>query len=128
SMQAQEKYGDLDCDADGKTDEMVLGNVAALTAFVTMTRPPRQVNMNDPSVVRGRAFFTTGGPLNLPLGQTCASCHMPTMRLYSPQLFIETPAIPNMKPSDCVAHPFQQSLTSPESADRSSGLLRLSSV
>ncbi|HET7436217.1 MAG TPA: hypothetical protein VFN10_16020, partial [Thermoanaerobaculia bacterium] len=49
SMQAVEKYGDLDCDLDGKHNEMTLGNVSALTSFVTMSRPPQQANMNDPS-------------------------------------------------------------------------------
>jgi hypothetical protein len=116
SMQAVEKYGDkLDCDGDGKVAEMTLGNVAALTAFVTMTRPPRQVNASDPSVMRGRAFFNAN----------CATCHVPSMKLYSAQLFIEDPGIPTQEPSDCIAHPFKQSLTSPEDASRNPGLLRL---
>ena len=43
SMQAVEKYGDLDCDQDGKRSEVSLGNVSALVSFVTMTRPPQQL-------------------------------------------------------------------------------------
>jgi hypothetical protein len=58
SMQAVEKFGHIDEDRDGKIDEMTLGNVSALTAFVAMSSPPQQVNTNDPSVVRGRQFFT----------------------------------------------------------------------
>jgi hypothetical protein len=85
---------------------MTLGNVAALTSFVTMTRPPRQVNANDPSVMRGRTFFNAN----------CATCHVPSMKLYSAQLFIEDPGVAQRLPGDCIAHPQAQSLISPNSA------------
>lgn len=127
SMQAVEKYGTLDCDLDGKKEEMTLGNVSALTSFVTMSRPPQQANMNDPSVVRGRQFFMTGAPATLAAAQTCASCHVPSMPLYSAQLFIDDPgpASDKMEPPDCQTHAFQQSLTSPNDASRPPHLSRL---
>ena len=83
-----------------------------------MTRPPRQVNASDPSVMRGRTFFNAN----------CATCHVPSMKLYSAQLFIEDPGIPTQEPSDCIAHPFQQSLTAPNDASRHPILLRLGNV
>ncbi len=125
SMQAVEKYGHLDCDLDGKIDEMTLGNVSALTSFVTMSRPPREANQNDPSVVRGRQFFMTGGPAQLTAAQTCAACHVPSMPVYSAKLFIDDPGPATMEPSDCEASPHQHTLTSPNSADRTSELSRL---
>jgi hypothetical protein len=128
SMQAVEKYGHLDCDLDGKIDEMTLGNVSALTSFVTMTRPPRQVNANDPSVQRGRQFFTTGAPAQLTAAQTCAACHVASMPLYTAQLFIDNPGVADAEPSDCEVHPFQQSLTSPNSATHPPNLQRLGTL
>jgi hypothetical protein len=125
SMQAVEKYGHLDCDLDGKTDEMTLGNVSALTSFVTMSRPPQQANLLDPSVVRGRQFFLTGAPGQLTAAQTCAACHVPIMPVYSAQLFIDNPGAAAIEPSDCQVHSFQRSLTSPNSAQRAPQFSRL---
>ena len=119
SMQAVEKYGDLDCDLDGKIDEMTLGNVSALGSFVTMSRPPQQANTHDPSVKRGRDFFMNATP------QACASCHVPSLPVYSKKLFIDDPGPASMEPSDCLAHPFERSLTSPNSAERSPVYSRL---
>jgi Di-haem oxidoreductase, putative peroxidase len=115
SMQAVEKYGPLDCDLDGKRDEMTLGNVSALTSFVTMSRPPQQANMTDPSVVRGRDFFT----------KNCTTCHVPSMPVYSAQLFIDDPGPAAMEPGDCQAHPFVNSLTAPNDAEDAPYLSRL---
>jgi len=107
SMQAVEKYAHNDCDFDGKIDEMTLGNVSALTAFVTMTRPPQKAHQDDPSVMRGAQFFSAN----------CASCHTPSLPLYSTQLFIDNPGVASMVGDDCVMkHSFGTSLTSPNPA------------
>ena len=101
SMQAVEKYAHLDCDVDGKIDEMTIGNVSALASLVAMTRPPQQVFANDPQVQRGQAVFT--GNYTGASGQMCATCHVPSMPLYTQQLFVDNPGPASMEPSDCVA-------------------------
>lgn len=110
SMQGVEKTGvNLDCDKDGKFNEMAvsldestgpalleatqesLGNVAALSAFVAMTRPPRQMipSHNRESVLRGEKIFKGEG-LTLPAGAQllCAQCHTPTLRIRVPVVSI----------------------------------------
>src|SRR6185295_6845778 len=81
SMQADEKVGDCDCDADGKKHEVSRGNVSAITAFVGMTRPPQQIvppGVSEGSVKRGYDIFT-GVAANAKLsGQMCATCHRPS--------------------------------------------------
>jgi cytochrome c peroxidase len=108
SMQAVEKVGHYDCDRDGKVDEMTLGNVTALTAFVAMTRPPYVAVPTDPagkkSFERGKAIFEgTATDLKGTLsGSMCATCHVPQMTLTEPQLVIENPPVPNVTdPSGC---------------------------
>jgi hypothetical protein len=133
SMQAVEKYGSVDCDIDGKSNEMTLGNVSALASLVAMTRPPQQVYANDPNVLRGQAIFL--GKIAGSYGQMCATCHVASMPLYTPQLFVENPGPATMEPSDCVTdhptlqeattHIFRQSLVSPESAENHPAFSRL---
>lgn len=133
SMQAVEKYGHKDCDLDGKIDEMTIGNVSALASLVAMTRPPQQVFADDPRVVRGKQIFS--GQYTGAGNQMCATCHVMTMPLYTPQLFVDNPGPANMEPSDCVlssttlaestGHIFQQALGAPENAEDSPGLARL---
>lgn len=112
SMQAVEKAGvNLDCDFDGKFNEMAvdldsttgqaltratqtsLGNVAALSAFVGMTRPPQQVieASTKESVMRGEKLFRGDG-LDLPTAAAglCASCHTPTLRVQVPVFTVAT--------------------------------------
>jgi len=109
SMQAVEKYGDLDCDRDGKRQEVSLGNVSALVSFVTMTRPPQQILPEGEaarrSVALGEEIFR-GRSANPVLqarlsGAMCATCHVPTMRLNKAELFIENPGPAQVGPGDC---------------------------
>lgn len=153
SMQAVEKYGHVDCDLDGKIDEMTIGNVSALASLVAMTRPPQQVFSDDQRVQRGRQIFN--GQYTGNAGQMCASCHVMSIPVYTAQLFIDNPGAASMEPSDCVmdsstlagviteanargtsalagnalpgamSHIFRQQLGSPNSAEDSPGLERL---
>jgi hypothetical protein len=107
SMQAEEKYGHLDCDKDGKIDEMTLGNVSALVAFVCMTRPPDQVipSGKERQVELGRGIFEGKVPdpaVQAKLsGQMCATCHTPAVVLDKPKLFIDNPGIAQVTQKDC---------------------------
>lgn len=133
SMQAVEKYGSVDCDFDGKTDEMTIGNVSALASLVAMTRPPQQVFPMDPQVVRGQLVFS--GRYQGASGQMCATCHVPSMPLYTQQLFVDNPGPATVEPSDCVtdsstlagaqSHIFKSSLVSPETVENHPAFSRL---
>jgi hypothetical protein len=102
SMQSIERAGfNTDCDRDGKVNEMSvdisspsrgpvsgslsaqqsLGNVAALSAFVAMTRPPQQVVPRgmEAAVARGEQLF----------GQVqCTNCHVSSQVIDEPVLTI----------------------------------------
>lgn len=82
SVQAVEKVGHLDCDGDGLVDELTVGNVTALTAYVTMFRPPYQLDATDPAVMRGRQLLTDVG---------CTTCHADQMSIDSAIMTIQTP-------------------------------------
>lgn len=84
SVQAVEKVGHGDCDLDGLIDEITVGNVTALTAYVTMFRPPaQQIPAGSETVVaRGRAVLDEIG---------CTDCHRATMPMVSPTMTIMTP-------------------------------------
>jgi hypothetical protein len=103
SMQAVEKYGNLDCDMDGKIREMTLGNVSALVAFATMTRPPdQQIPPGKEKIVkRGYSIFTGQASDVTLYQQMCANCHMPTFRLDNALLFIDNPGPANVTQADC---------------------------
>jgi hypothetical protein len=111
SMQAVEKVGDCDCDKDGKTGEVTLGNVSAITAFVGMTRPPQEVippNISSDTVKRGYEIFTAmtnDAALKAKLsGQMCATCHIPALPINAPnpQFVIDTPVgNPNPNCTNC---------------------------
>ena len=109
SMQAVEKYNNLDCDRDGKRQEASLGNVSALVSFVTMTRPPQQILPEGEearrSVALGSEIFrgrSADPALQARLtGRMCATCHIPSQRLDDPELFIDNPGPADVKPGDC---------------------------
>ncbi|MCB1035995.1 MAG: hypothetical protein KDD47_19390, partial [Acidobacteria bacterium] len=109
-MQGVEKVGaNLDCDRDGKVNEMAvglgaaqgrhleeavetsLGNVAALSSFVAMTRPPQQVipAAKKDSILRGEKLFRGEG-LSLPPAAAgmCTKCHTPSLNVQIPVLSI----------------------------------------
>ena len=99
SMQAFEKTGPCDCDRDGKGKpssgpEVTIGNVTAITAFVTMMRPPVQmVPAGKEAVVKlGESIFTGKAP-GIPLpADMCASCHLPKHTIKGdPYVYIEAP-------------------------------------
>ncbi|MCL1048653.1 hypothetical protein L2755_03255 [Shewanella abyssi] len=90
SVQAVEKVGHKDCDLDGLTDEITIGNVSALTAYVTMFRPPQQVIDNNQSALQtGEQLFNKVG---------CVNCHSSSLTIDEATLTIMTPAIPD---EDC---------------------------
>jgi hypothetical protein len=111
SMQAVEKVGSCDCDKDGKTSEVTLGNVSAITSFVGMTRPPQQVipaGISPATVQRGYEIFTAmtnDAALKAKLsGQMCATCHIPALPIpaSNPQFVIDTPVgNPNPNCTNC---------------------------
>jgi len=109
SMQAVEKYNDLDCDRDGKRREVSLGNVSALVSFVTMTRPPQQILPEGEearrSVALGEEIFrgrSTNPVVQARLtGAMCATCHVPSIRLNDAELLIENPGPADVGPGDC---------------------------
>ncbi|AOT10660.1 di-heme oxidoredictase family protein [Pseudoalteromonas luteoviolacea] len=92
SVQAVEKVGNKDCDLDGLINEISVGNVSALTAYVTMFRPPNQVIdfNNAPDIELGRKHFEQVG---------CINCHASTLKMDNPTLTIMTPPeVPNSEP------------------------------
>ncbi len=119
SIQATEKVGDVDCDGDGKTNEVGLGDVAALTAYVAMTRPPvQQIPAGQEKVVaRGTQLFAGQGISGLSAAAKgmCSQCHSMSMTVDQAVLTIQTPAVPDLKgPDDCPAE--APSLTDPVAA------------
>ncbi len=109
SMQAVEKYGDLDCDRDGKRREVSLGNVSALVSFVGMTRPPQQIlPTSAPELQRvrlGEEIFrgrSADPALQARLsGTMCATCHRPSMPLADPTFFVLNPGPAQVTEKDC---------------------------
>jgi hypothetical protein len=122
SMQAVEKVGHIDCDRDGKIDEMTLGNVTALTSFVAMTRPPYVVIPTDKPgkdrFERGKAIFEgTAKDLDGRLaGTMCASCHLPSFTLELPELVVEDPGVADVTSMD--GCPSETLLINPEPPER----------
>ncbi|TDR35823.1 di-heme oxidoreductase (putative peroxidase) [Tahibacter aquaticus] len=122
SMQAVEKVGHIDCDRDGMIDEMSLGNVTALTAFVAMTRPPYVVVPQDQPgrerFERGKAIFE-GAAKDLDgklAGSMCATCHVPSLTLQVPELVVEDPGVADVtSPAGC---PSETLLINPEPPSR----------
>lgn len=98
SVQATEKVGAIDCDGDGLVNEASLGNVAALTAYVAMMRPPTQEIPagQEAAVARGTQVFAGQGIAGLPAAAAgmCASCHVPSMTVDQAVLTIQTPPVP----------------------------------
>ena len=86
SVQAVEKVGSQDCDLDGLSDEITVGNVSALTAYVTMFRPPHQVidKGKEKSVAHGRELLDKIG---------CTDCHRASMTIDEATLTILTPPV-----------------------------------
>jgi hypothetical protein len=132
SMQAVEKVSNCDCDMDGKTSEVSIGNVSAIAAFVGMTRPPQQIvppGVSNDSVQHGYQIFTnTLGNVKLPQ-QMCATCHTPSLPIRdpNPQFVVDTPtAQPFQCPKDCPqeATANATSLISPVSSHAELAVLR----
>jgi Di-haem oxidoreductase, putative peroxidase len=103
SMQAEEKVGTdakgkpKDCDKDGVVQEVTVGNVTAITAFVGLTRPPTQTIPagQEKQVALGKDLFSGKSSPRIPKGsQMCATCHTPSLHLNKAILSIETPKIP----------------------------------
>lgn len=84
SVQAVEKVGHKDCDLDGLSDEITVGNVSALTAYVAMFRPPHQeiAPGKETAIAQGQKIFESIG---------CNMCHRTTMTITNPTLTILTP-------------------------------------
>lgn len=84
SVQAVEKVGHQDCDLDGLIDEVTVGNVSALAAYVTMFRPPVQeiAKGKEASVQRGRAVLDEIG---------CTDCHRASLPIVNTTMTIMTP-------------------------------------
>lgn len=109
SMQAVEKVGSCDCDKDGKTNEVSIGNVSAIVSFVGMTRPPQQIvpdGVTPASITRGYKIFTgTTGDSTKLSGQMCATCHVPTLPITTPnpQFIVDSAVANNLQncPGDC---------------------------
>jgi hypothetical protein len=108
SMQAVEKYGQVDCDKDGKVGEMTLGNVSALAAFATMLRPPAQVNPGGEQEVLvrlGEQIFkgkSADPKLQARLhGSMCATCHTPSLTVEQARLVIDNPGEAQITEKDC---------------------------
>lgn len=113
SVQAVEKVGDLDCDGDGLKDEITVGNVTALTSYVTMYRPPQQIipKGQEEQVGRGQQLVSDIG---------CTSCHSDKMVMQSPWLTVQTPpAAPTTCPQEV------STLGNSASADELLGLSRV---
>lgn len=84
-MQPTEAVGvGVDADGDGVVDEVLVGELSALSAFITMTEPPIAERM-DSSAERGFATFSAIG---------CASCHQPSLSTVSKSLPLRFPELP----------------------------------
>jgi hypothetical protein len=97
SMQAFEKVAYCDCDADGKGNqkngpEVTIGQVTAMTSFVSMTRPPVQTPLSESAKLGEQIFFGKQPGL---YQNMCANCHLGPMKLYTPFVLIEAPTNPN---------------------------------
>ncbi len=84
SVQAVEKVGHKDCDLDGLKDEITVGNVTALTAYVAMFRPPTRVTPKGKErvVSRGAKLLESVG---------CTSCHRASLDIEDAVLTVMTP-------------------------------------
>lgn len=88
SVQAVEKVGSKDCDLDGWSEEITVGNVSALTSYAAMFRAPRQMieSGKESSVQRGRELLDEIG---------CTDCHRAPMPIKNATLTVMTPpAVP----------------------------------
>lgn len=79
-MQATERFGvGIDPDGDGKTDELTVGDITALTVFQAALGTPGRLLPNHPkrreAAARGEGLFRTVG---------CVACHIPTLVLNDP--------------------------------------------
>lgn len=92
SVQAVEKAGNKDCDLDGLVNEITVGNVTALTAYVTMFRPPQQNISSEKtkSVASGAKYFNEVG---------CVNCHKSSSTIEQPMMTIMTSSpVPETQP------------------------------
>ena len=115
-MQAFEKVALCDCDRDGKGTpdtgpEVAIGNVTAITSFVSMTRPPIQEALTNPDQKRGQDIFF--GKVPGAYENMCANCHVGPRQLITPTVLIEWPtsaqgdnAVP-INPADSTTWPIR---------------------
>ncbi len=94
-----------DGDKDGKTDEVTIGNVSALSAFVGMVRPPTEQSPSDPAqlarVDLGRQIFSGTGSPRIPNGTSmCADCHVPSLTLENAVYKVPDPQLPDCPESE----------------------------
>jgi hypothetical protein len=98
SIQAVEKtydgHTEEDEDGDGVPNEISKGDVSALTVFVGMLRPPIQGKLSHSATLGKKIFLGKGkygrGPNGSPI-QSCASCHVPSLKLNDTHFYVEDP-------------------------------------
>lgn len=82
-MQPEEVFGTADADGDGVTQEVLVGELSALSIFGTTLERP--VQTHGPQVFAGRVVFDLIG---------CADCHRPQLHTVSPILTYSFPEVP----------------------------------
>ena len=85
-MQPAEAVGfDVDADGDGVVNEILPGELSALSVFSVLSQRPETVRMDDRQrQARGTDLFTSIG---------CATCHVPELRTRSESLGLAFPEI-----------------------------------
>jgi CxxC motif-containing protein (DUF1111 family) len=107
-MQSTERFGvATDPDADGKTDELTVGDITATSIYQAMLPVPGRKLPADPA---RRAAVDAGEQLFGTIG--CAGCHVPELVLDDPVFTEPNPFNPagNLQPADVPA-PFAVDLT-----------------
>ena len=107
-MQSAERFGfDTDPDGDGMRNELLPGDITAITVFQAALNTPGQVLPHDPArrqaIANGARWFEE---------IQCASCHVPALRLNDRNFTEPNPFNPpgNLSPED-VAAPFRFDMT-----------------
>lgn len=84
-----------DNDKDGVHNELLIGDVSALTIYTMTIRPPFETkgktDSERDSVARGRRIFT--GQEAVPASLACARCHTPSLTLNDATVVVRDPSI-----------------------------------